>query len=144
SQAVTRREPQPGDSASAEIVAGDGDLASAFRPAPTDDFPRVFSTARMVALMEIAASRILQASLGAGEMSVGVTIETTHVAATPPGARVRAHARYIGRGGRDGKFYAFEVFAEDEKGEIGRGKHSRAIVERARLEASAAKRRGSP
>jgi fluoroacetyl-CoA thioesterase len=138
---VTRREPEPGASAEAEIVAGPNDLASAFRPSTTDDFPAVFSTARLVALMEIAASRILQASLLPGEMSVGVTIETTHTAATPTGATVRSHARYLGR---DGKFYAFEVWAEDEKGEIGRGRHSRAIVERARLEASAAKRRAGP
>ena len=88
--------------------------------------------------MEIAASRVLQPFCAPGEMSVGVTVETTHTAATPPGSTVRAHARYLGR---DGKFYAFEVWAEDEKGEIGRGKHSRAIVERARLEASAARRR---
>ena len=73
-------------------------------------------------------------------MSVGVTVEATHTAATPPGATVRAHARYVGR---DRKFHVFEVWAEDESGDIGRGTHSRAIVERARLEASAAKRRGN-
>jgi fluoroacetyl-CoA thioesterase len=92
----------------------------------------------MVALMEVAASRLLEPLLAEGEMSVGVTIETTHTAATPPGATVRAHARYTSR---DGRFYAFEVWAEDETGEIGRGRHSRAIVEKTRLEASAAKRR---
>jgi fluoroacetyl-CoA thioesterase len=133
-----RHEPQEGAAASAEIRVGETDLASAVTLAATDAFPRVFATARLVALMEIAASRVLQPFLTEGEMSVGVIVETTHTAATPPGATVRAHARFAGR---DGKFYAFDVWAEDEAGEIGRGRHSRAIVERARLEASAAKRR---
>ena len=116
----------------------DGDLASAFTPGPGDSFPRVFATARMVALMEIAAARILQPFLAEGDASVGVDVQTTHTAATSPGARVRAHARYIGP---EGKFHAFEVSAEDEAGEIGRGIHRRAIVQGARLEASAARRR---
>ena len=133
-----RPEPQVGAAASAEISVGETDLASAFTPAATDVFPRVFATARLVALMEIAAARVLEPHLAEGEMSVGVTIDTTHTAATPQGATVRAHARFTGR---DGKFYAFDVRAEDEAGEIGCGRHSRAIVERARLEASAAKRR---
>ena len=135
---MTRPELQPGASATAEQVVLERDLASAFTPAPSDAFPRVLATARMVALMEVAAARVLQPLLAAGEMSVGVTVETTHTAATPQGATVRAHARYLGR---EGKFYAFEVWAEDDSGEIGRGRHSRAIVEQARLEASAAKRR---
>ena len=137
---MASREPAPGDSATAEIVVASGDLASAFTPSPTDAFPRVFATARLVALMEIAAARVLQPSLGPDQMSVGVTVETTHHAATPPGAVVRAHARYLAR---DGKFYVFEVWAEDEAGEIGRGRHSRAIVDRSRLEASAARRTAS-
>lgn len=135
---MTRAEPQAGLSATALRVVEETDLASAFTPAPTDSFPRVFATARMVALMEIAASRVLEPFLGEGELSVGVTVQTTHTAATPRGATVVAHARYTGR---DGKFYAFDVWAEDEAGEIGRGRHSRAIVEEKRLVASAAKRR---
>lgn len=135
---MTRSEPQAGACATAERVVVEADLASAVTLAATDAFPRVFATARLAALMEIAASRVLQPFLEEDEMSVGVTIETTHTAATPPGATVRAHARFTGR---DGKFYAFDVWAEDEAGEIGRGRHSRAVIERARLEASAAKRR---
>ena len=137
---MTPLEPQPGALATVERIVAEGDLASAFTPASTDAFPRVLATARMIALMEIAAARVLQPFLAQGEMSVGVTVETTHTAATPHGATVRAHARYVGR---DRKFHVFEVWAEDGSGEIGRGTHSRAIVERARLEASAAKRRGA-
>ena len=129
--------PPEGAEASAEIVVGEGDLASSFTPGPGDSFPKVFATARMVALMEVAAARVLQPYLSPAEASVGVVVATTHTAATPPGARVRAHARYLGR---EGKFYAFEVRAEDDSGEIGRGTHSRAIIETARLETSADKR----
>jgi fluoroacetyl-CoA thioesterase len=135
---MSRRELEPDIVSTAEHVVGEGDLASAFTPAPSDAFPRVFATARMIALMEVAAARALEPLLADGERSVGVIVETTHTAATPPGARVRGHARYLAR---DGKFYNFEVWAEDEAGEIGRGRHSRAIVEEKRLEASAAKRR---
>jgi fluoroacetyl-CoA thioesterase len=138
---MTRPEPSPGTTAAVERVVEDGDLASAFTPGPGDGFPRVLATARMVALMEVAAARVLAPFHGPDEKSVGVSLETTHTAATAPGTTVRAHARYVGR---DGKFYAFEVWAEDEAGEIGRGKHSRAIVEGARLEASAGKRRRLP
>ena len=132
-------EPQPGATATAEITVSESDLASAFTPGAGDSFPRVLATARMVALMEIAAARVLQPFLAEGDASVGVDVQTTHTAATPPGARVRAHARYLGR---EGKFHAFEVRAEDESGEIGRGTHRRAVVQGARLEGSAARRRG--
>lgn len=133
-----RREPQPGATATAEMTVEEKDLASAFTPGPGDSFPRVFATARMVALMEIAAARVLQPFLAEGDASVGVDVQTTHTAATPPGAHVRAHARYLGR---EGKLHAFEVRAEDEAGEIGRGTHRRAIVQGVRLEGSASRRR---
>jgi predicted thioesterase len=41
----------------------------------------------------------------------------------------------------EGKFYRFEVFAQDDAGEIGRGLHDRAIVRHARLLEGAERRR---
>ena len=80
----------------------------------------MFATARMVALMELAAGRILRPHLGPGEQSVGVTVDVTHSAATPEGGAVQATARYLGR---EGKLHLFEIVARDEGGEIGRARH---------------------
>lgn len=123
--------------ASAEHIVGQEDLASALPIEMSDEFPAVFATARMVALMEIAAARVLQPLLGPGELSVGVTVDITHTAPTPPGVQVTATARYAGR---EGKLFLFEVRACDPGGEIGRGWHKRAIVSSERLQSGAAKR----
>ncbi|MGZ8831554.1 MAG: thioesterase family protein [Thermoanaerobaculia bacterium] len=100
-------------------------------------FPAVLATSRMVALMEVAAARVLQPQLNDGELSVGVTIEVKHTAATPPRGNVTATAKFVGR---DGKLFLFEVSAADDAGEIGRGTHTRAIITNERLLAGAAKR----
>jgi len=123
--------------ATAELIVGPQDLASSISNETGDAFPDVFATARMVALMEIAASRVLKQLCGPGELSVGVTVDITHTAPTPPGAKVTATARYAGR---EGKLYIFEISAADPGGEIGRGWHKRAIVSSERLQNGAAKR----
>ena len=130
-------EPEINAIATAELVVGANDLASSISAEHGDSFPAVLATARMVALMETAAARVLQPLLGPGELSVGVTVDITHSAPTPPGARVVATARYTGR---EGKLFIFEIIAHDEGGEIGRGSHRRAVVETERLQRAAAKR----
>ena len=130
-------EPIPGATATAELVVTPSDLASALPLLAADAFPPVFATARMIALMEIASARVLQPHLAAGELSVGVRVEVTHSAPTPPGSRVTATARYLGR---EGKLHEFEVVASDMGGEIGRARHTRAIVDAERLRASADRR----
>jgi len=132
--------PEAGASATCDIVVGASDLASAVGVDARDVFPPVLATARMVALMEIAAARILNPYLEPGELSVGVTLDVSHSAATPPGAAVCAAATYRGR---DGKLFLFDVAVRDPGGEVGRGTHRRAVVSGERLVAGAA-RRGSP
>jgi fluoroacetyl-CoA thioesterase len=119
------------------MTVGSRDLASAFRLGPEDAFPPVFATARLVALMELAAARILAPLLPPGEFSVGVTVDVTHTAATPEGGEVTATARYIGR---EDRHFAFEVSARDAGGEIGRGTHRRAVVSGERLVRGALRR----
>jgi len=131
-------EPVSGASAQAQLRVEAVDLADALGVDARDTFPPVFATSRMIALMELAASRILAPVLDPGQESVGVLVHVTHTAATPPGARVTAHATYSGR---EGKFHAFEVQAMDDAGEIGRGIHHRAIVDGRRLLEGAEKRR---
>jgi predicted thioesterase len=91
----------------------------------------------MIALMELAAAKLLRACQASGELSVGVTVDVTHSAATPVGVEVEATARYTGR---EGKLFVFEVVAFDRGGEIGRGVHKRAIILRDRLLSGAARR----
>ena len=130
-------EPEINATATADLVVGPNDLASSISSEYGDSFPAVLATARMVALMETAAARVMQPLLEPGELSVGVTVDITHSAPTPPGVLVTATARYTGR---EGKLFVFEITAHDRGGEIGRGSHKRAIVETERLQLAAIKR----
>jgi predicted thioesterase len=132
-------EPEPNATGTAELVIQQSDCASDLKVnnAPDETFPAVFATTRMIALMEMAGARVLKPFLQSGEMSVGVTVDIIHSAATPIGAEVTATATYRGR---DGKLFVFDVIAHDPAGEIGRGTHKRAVISRERLLAGAAKR----
>lgn len=130
-------EPEINSTASAELIVAESDLASAISSDPLDSFPSVFATSRMVALMEIASARLLRPCLAPGELSVGVTLDISHTAATPLGLAVTATARYLGR---EGKLFLLEVVVHDPGGEIGRGTHKRAIISTDRLLSGAARR----
>jgi len=130
-------EPAVDSTASARLTVAPSDLASALNFEPGDVFPPVFATSRMVALMEVAAARVLGPHLGPGEASVGVSLDVVHSAPTPPGATVTATARFVGR---DGKLFLFELSAADDAGEIGKGSHKRAVVTTERIVAGAARR----
>jgi fluoroacetyl-CoA thioesterase len=132
-------EPEPNAIGTAQLVIQQSDCASDLKldNAPDETFPAVFATTRMIALMEMAGARVLKPLLQGDEMSVGVTVDIVHSAATPIGAKVTATATYRGR---DGKLFVFDVIAHDPAGEIGRGTHKRAIISRDRLVGGAAKR----
>jgi predicted thioesterase len=125
-----------GDTADASFVVQPSDTAKAL--STEDDFPDVFATSRMVALMELAAARALKPLLQPGQMSVGVTLNIRHTAATPVGLKVRAVATYLGP---EGKLFRFKVQAFDDAGPIGEGEHTRAIVDAERLVTGAARRK---
>lgn len=118
-----------GASGIATRVVQESDLASKLAAEPGDAFPATLSTTRLVAMMELAASRALKPILEKGEASVGTALALQHLAATPQGTSLRARARFTGR---DGDAYVFEVVVEDEGGEIGRGEHRRRVVEAAK------------
>jgi predicted thioesterase len=127
-----------GQTGEAKLVVQSSDTAHAVSLSPEDSFPEVFATSRMVALMEVAAARLMKPLLGAGELSVGVSIAVKHTAATPVGSTVRAVATYQGP---DGRLFKFKVEAFDDAGPIGEGEHVRAIIATDRLVAGAAKRK---
>jgi predicted thioesterase len=126
-----------GDSTEARFTVEPADTAQALEMGPEDSFPSVFATARMVAFMEIAATRLMRPLLELGQHSVGVAVHIKHTAPTPIGGNVRTVATYLGP---DGKLFRFKVEAFDDSGPIGDGEHTRAIVTVSRLLAGAAKR----
>ncbi|KAF4545928.1 uncharacterized protein LTHEOB_4580 [Lasiodiplodia theobromae] len=97
---MATQEPQEGARASVTFPVTSADLASAISPDPNDRFPKVFATARLVAIMEIASARVLEPSLGTGQLSVGVRIDATHSAPTPEGESVTAEATFTGKEGK--------------------------------------------
>jgi fluoroacetyl-CoA thioesterase len=126
-----------GDSEEARFHVQPSDSARALEMAPEDSFPDVLATARMVAFMEMAATRLMRPLLEPGQHSVGVSVDIKHTAPTPIGGNVRTVATYLGA---DGKLFRFKVEAFDDAGPIGDGQHTRAIVTTSRLLAGAAKR----
>ena len=123
-----------GEQATASMTVTDADTAKALAVMADDDFPEVFATARMVALMELAAARCLKVLLAEGELSVGVGVDIKHLAATAKYDVVQAIATYTGQ---VGKLYQFKVEAFDSGGKIGEGSHTRAIIKTERLLAGA-------
>ena len=128
---------EPGETAEAAFVAGDSDMASALSVSPEDSFPEVFATSRMIALMELAAARLMKRIVGPQQLSVGVGVYIKHLAATPNNTRVSAVATFLGM---EGKLFKFKVEAFDPAGKIGDGDHTRAIIDAERLMTGAQKR----
>ena len=126
-----------GDRYEARFTVQPNDSAAALELSPDDSFPDVFATSRLVAFMEMAATRLMRPLLEPGQHSVGVLVSIEHTAATPIGGNVRTLATYLGP---EGKLYRFKVEASDHAGPIGDGEHTRAIVTTSRLLAGAAKR----
>lgn len=115
------------------------DLASALPLSSEDEFPEVFATSRMIALMELAAARMMKQLCQEKELSVGVGVNVIHIAATPVGENVKAIATFIRQ---EDKLYHFKVEVFDDGGLVGKGEHTRAVVNTERLINSAKKRLG--
>ena len=106
------------------------DLAKSLSKDPNDNFPEVFATSRMIAIMELTAARLMKTELKEGELSVGVNVNVTHIAATPNNEEVDVVATFTGM---QGKLYQFNVEMFDKGGKAGFGTHTRAIVNTSRL-----------
>ena len=88
----------------------------------------VFGTPFMAAMMENAAMTVLQTFLEEGQGSVGTHLDISHDAPTPVGMKVFAEAE-ITAVSENGRMVDFKVSAWDEKGPIGSGVHTRAIIQ---------------
>jgi fluoroacetyl-CoA thioesterase len=87
--------------------------------------PEVFATAFMIGLMEWTCVQLLEPHLDEGEGSVGVHVDVSHTAATPPGLTVTVEAECIEVRGPRAKF---KLRAHDGVDEISTGTHDRFIV----------------
>lgn len=87
----------------------------------------VFGTPFMMGLMECAAMWCIQGELPEGKGTVGVEIQSSHLAPTPVGMKVSATAEVTAIS-ENGKMVTFKVSARDEEDLIGEGTHTRAVI----------------
>jgi fluoroacetyl-CoA thioesterase len=90
----------------------------------------VLATPVMIMAMENAALEAIKPYLDAGESAVGTRVDVSHLAPTPVGHSIVAHAEVIGVNGRQ---IEFRVSALDGAEEIGRGTHGRVVIDLARF-----------
>jgi fluoroacetyl-CoA thioesterase len=87
--------------------------------------PKVFATGFMIVLMEWVCTQPLAPHLDPGEGSLGVHVDVSHLAATPPGMTVTVDVECLEV---VGPRVSFKVKAHDEMDLIGEGRHERFVV----------------
>jgi fluoroacetyl-CoA thioesterase len=87
--------------------------------------PAVFATGYMVGLFEWCCTELLNMHLDEGEGSLGVHVDFSHLAATPPGLTITVDCEVTAV---DGRRVSFVVRGHDGVELIGEGKHDRAVV----------------
>jgi len=99
--------------------------------------PKVFATGFMVGLMEWGCVQLMRPHLDPGEGSLGVPIDVSHAAATPPGLTITLDARCTMV---EGRRLSFEVKAHDGIDLIGEDRHERFVVTWNRLNTKVAEK----
>jgi fluoroacetyl-CoA thioesterase len=87
--------------------------------------PKVFATGYMIVLMEWVCTQLLAPHLDPGEGSLGVHVDVSHLAATPPGMTVTVDVECVKV---TGPRVIFAVKAHDGVDLIGEGRHERFVV----------------
>ncbi len=88
--------------------------------------PPVFATAYMTGLMEWACVELIRPFYEAGEDSLGIHVDFSHLAPTLPGQAVTVTAELTGIEGRK---LDFRLSAHDGIDTIGEGRHRRALID---------------
>jgi fluoroacetyl-CoA thioesterase len=99
--------------------------------------PAVFATGYMVGLFEWCCTELLIDHLDPGEGSLGIHVNFSHLAATPPGLTVTVDCEVMKV---DGKRVSFHVRGHDGVEPIGEGEHERAVVNYAKFNERAAQK----
>jgi fluoroacetyl-CoA thioesterase len=98
--------------------------------------PEVFATGFMVGLIEWTCIQLINQHLDwPAEMTLGIHVDVSHEAATPPGLEVTTSVELTKV---DGRLLEFAVEAHDGIDTIARGTHRRAIVDAGKFTARAA------
>lgn len=95
---------------------------------------KVLATPIMIALCEKAAADLAEKILPQEFTTVGISMNVQHNAPTPIGMKIFAECKITAVEGRK---IIFEIAANDEVGEIGRGVHERFIVDRNKFQSKA-------
>ena len=119
---------KPGIEHSLTFEINDSKTVPALYP-ESDEFqamPNVFATGYMVGFIEWTCIQALNPHLNwPEEQTVGIHIDISHVAATPPGLSVTAKVKLVAV---DGRRLVFEVEAHDDLDLIARGRHERFVI----------------
>lgn len=95
------------------------------------EMPQVLATGFFVGLLEWACIQAINPYLDwPAEQTVGTHIDVSHLAATPPGLTVTVKVKLTGI---EGRRLLFDVEAHDGVDLIGKGRHERFIIDRARF-----------
>jgi predicted thioesterase len=113
----------PGIEGNKQIVVTADKTAIAFGSGTVE----VFATPAMIALMEQTAMESVKKFLPEGFVTVGTEVSIKHFKATLPGKMVSCSSKLIQS---EGNKLVFEVSASDETGMIGKGTHTRYIVDK--------------
>lgn len=87
----------------------------------------VFGTPALVGIMETTAVKALDGYLPKHQTTVGGHIDVRHLAATPVGMQVRAHAELVAI---DGRKLTFQIEAWDEVEKVGEALHERFVIDK--------------
>lgn len=86
----------------------------------------VFATPAMIALMEKTCLESVNDKIGAGNTTVGISVNIKHLKASPIGATIRCESNLIEV---DRRRLVFEVKCSDGETLIGEGIHERFVVD---------------
>lgn len=114
---------KPGIEGYMEIVVAEEHLATAFGSGTLG----VFSTPSMIGLMEQTAMESVASLLPETDSTVGTEVNVRHLKATLMGKKVKCTSKLISV---EGKKLVFEVSASDEGGLVGKGTHTRYIIDK--------------
>jgi fluoroacetyl-CoA thioesterase len=100
--------------------------------------PAVFATGYMVGLMEFACIKFLKPYIDwPRRQTVGIHINVSHTAATPPGMTVTVKGRLEKV---DGRKLSFAIEAFDDQDQISSGTHDRFIIDAEKFNAAVDKK----
>ena len=119
-----------------ELTVTSADTAKTYRSGTLD----VLATPRLAALMEETAWKSVADQLDEGMGTVGIKLDMEHLAPTPIGMEVWCETELTEI---DGRKLMFSIAAYDASGKIAEGTHARFIIEEAKFQSKADRKRES-